>query len=251
MPRSTPPVWLRLDARLAPRKLSSLARSKWQPCSRCWALPTRNDGQASACAVGRQFRIFSRGAHAASRLWGWQASCQTRWWRTPNMAGPAEQDRDTASGVVGRLAPAPLETFLCFLRHLHGRAVHTARREGLSSKCRPSKRSAFATCLRLSAFTHAALENSREKQAPCRRRSHRRQATDVGAGCPCTEGRAPRPYEVTLPADGIGKADEHVPSDIMRGALSAQLAITSIRHVSPMALDVVSAVTRTTPVTIA
>jgi hypothetical protein len=61
MPRSTPPVWLRLDARLAPRRLSSLARSKWQPCSRCWALAARNDGQASACAVGRPAQNFLAG----------------------------------------------------------------------------------------------------------------------------------------------------------------------------------------------
>ena len=31
--------------------------------------PTRNDGQAGGRAVGRKLRIFSRGAHAASRLW--------------------------------------------------------------------------------------------------------------------------------------------------------------------------------------
>lgn len=73
LPRSTPPVWLKLARLASPQKASSQARSKWQPCSRCWALRTRNDGQASGCAVGRTLRIFSRGAHAASRL----SLCQT------------------------------------------------------------------------------------------------------------------------------------------------------------------------------
>jgi hypothetical protein len=147
-------------------------------------LATRNDGQASARAVGRQLRIFSRGAHAASRLW------------LPGFVPDAVVD-DAGHGCPSRagsrclmrrslgLVPAPLETFLPFLRLLHGRAVQTARPRRLSSRRLPLQGDHLSPCMRLSDFIHAAMNCPREKQATGRRTSHPRQATDVGARCPC------------------------------------------------------------------
>jgi hypothetical protein len=99
---------------------------------------------------------FSRGVLTLHHGSGSQPARNTPWWRTPNMAAPAELDRDTASSVACCLVPAPLETVVCFLRLLHGRAAHTASLElscYLPALCRQ-----LATVMHLSAFICAAID---------------------------------------------------------------------------------------------
>jgi hypothetical protein len=178
-------VWKRLDGSTRPRLWSSQACSKWQPGSRCWALLQRAMTAKRARVRLVDSSEFSRGVLTLHHGSGCQASCQTPWWTTPDMAAPAELDRDASCGVAWGLVPAPLETFLPFLRLLHGRAVQTARPRRLSSRRLPLQGDHLSPCMRLSDFIHAAMNCPREKQATGRRTSHPRQATDVGARCPC------------------------------------------------------------------
>ena len=138
LPRSPPPVWLKLDTRLASRKMCPLARNESQQRERCWALPTRNDGQACGSAVGRQLRIFSRGAHAASRLWqaGFvqDALVEDAEHGCPSRAGSRYCIR--RSCVFSSRAT---RNFYTLSPVLHGRAVQTASLGVLSSRRLPSK----------------------------------------------------------------------------------------------------------------
>jgi hypothetical protein len=127
---------------------------------------------------------FSRGVLTLHHGSGRQASCKTPWWRTPNMAAPAELGSRYCMRRSLVFSSRATRKFYTLSPVLHGRAVQTASLELLSISLLPSKGHQLATFRHLSGFIYAAMKCSCEKQATGRRIDSRPPTSERAAPAP-------------------------------------------------------------------